>query len=542
MEKGGRQAQQGCEMKRGFNAALLSLGLLLSQTQLFSQQVEPSVYSWIDDIATGLTEARDLAATGNLADAKTTVLRVYLDRFEMLEGYYGAGAEHGAPGVAEAVTEGEAAYHALLRGDSATFPGLIAAVEQQLPRIREAIRTSGVDATPDMTIKSVAAQSVIAPESATTSEIRNVLQPLHQAAAAYAGGDAAAALTLVERAYTEGFEPLESRLPSGLVSGIEKAFHLQLRPAIRTRAAVATVSSMIGAIGTDLLEADRFIASGGGSTGFAAVNSFAIIVREGLEAVLLIAALLAYLTAVGAQRKHRIQLWIGVGAGVAASVGTWFVASTLLPISGANRELLEGFTALIAVAVLLYVANWLFQKTYIHDWKNYLRERVGGAMSSGSAFAMTALAFAAVYREGFETVLFYQALAFDAGFGAILLGFVPGMILIVLIGIGIMRMNAKLPLKKVFAWTNAVLMYLAFVFIGKGIYNLQEGGLFSVTPLPLPDHPALRQLFGFYPVVQTVLAQAAFLLLIGLTYLWYRKQMKVAAVKQAEPQKKRVVA
>jgi high-affinity iron transporter len=245
---------------------------------------------------------------------------------------------------------------------------------------------------------------------------------------------------------------------------------------------------------------------------------------------------------VGAQRKHRTQLWIGVAAGVAASVGTWFVAATLLPISGANRELLEGFTALIAVAVLLYVANWLFQKTYIHDWKNYLRERVGGAMSSGSAIAMTALAFAAVYREGFETVLFYQALAFDAGIGPILLGFVPGLILIVLIGFGIIRMNAKLPLKKVFGWTNAVLMYLAFVFIGKGIYNLQEGGLFSVTPLPLPDHPALRQLLGFYPVVQTVVAQAAFLLLVGLTYLWYRKQIKVAAVKQAEPKKTRVVA
>ena len=137
-------------MKRGFNAALLTLGLLLSQTQLFSQQVEQSVYSWIDDISAGLTEARDLAATGNIADAKTTVLRVYLDRFEMLEGYYGAGAEHGARGVAEAVTAGEASYHALLRGDAATFPTLIAAVEQQLPRIREAVRASGVDPTPDM--------------------------------------------------------------------------------------------------------------------------------------------------------------------------------------------------------------------------------------------------------------------------------------------------------------------------------------------------------------------------------------------------------
>jgi high-affinity iron transporter len=243
--------------------------------------------------------------------------------------------------------------------------------------------------------------------------------------------------------------------------------------------------------------------------------------------------LLAYLGAVGAQAKHRRQLWAGVAAGVVASVGTWFVAATLLPISGANRELLEGVTALIAVAVLLYVANWLFQKTYIHDWKDYLRERVGNAMTSGSAFAMAALAFAAVYREGFETVLFYQALAFDAGVVPILAGFIPGLLLIVVIGVAIIRMNARLPLKKVFGWTNAVLMYLAFVFLGKGLYNLQEGGVFSPHPLPLPDHPALRQLLGFYPVLETVLAQFAFLLLIAATYLWYRKKMSALAARRA---------
>lgn len=530
-------------MKCGLKAAILALGLglLVPQTQLFSQQAEPSVYSWLDDIAAELKQARAFAADGKSTDAKNVVLRVYLDRFEMLEGYYGPGAEYGVGGVAEAVRAGEAAYHALLRSDEATLVANVTAVEQHLPLIREAVRSSGVDPTPDMTIKTVATQDAVAPASAKTTEIRNVLQPLHEAAGAYAAGDAALALTLVERAYTEGFEPLESRLPAKLVGDIEKTIHLQLRPAIRSNADVALVTSLIGVIGTNLLEADRFITSGGATTAFAAFNSFAIIVREGLEAVLLIAALLAYLTAVGAAAKHRRQLWLGVGAGVLASVGTWFVAATLIPISGANRELLEGFTALIAVAVLLYVANWLFQKTYIHDWKNYLRERVGGAMSSGSAFAMAALAFAAVFREGFETVLFYQALMFDAGVGPILLGFVPGMILIVLIGIGIIRMNAKLPLKKVFGWTNAVLMYLAFVFIGKGIYNLQEGGLFSVTTLPLPDHPALRQLFGFYPVVQTVAAQGAFLLLIGFTYLWYRKKM-AAASRQAEPVKTRVVA
>jgi high-affinity iron transporter len=170
------------------------------------------------------------------------------------------------------------------------------------------------------------------------------------------------------------------------------------------------VTSLIGLVGRDLVRADRLLAKGG-SVLFAVVNSFTIIVREGLEAVLLVAALLTYLGAIGAQARHRRQIYAGVAAGVVASIATWFLARTLLPISGANRELLEGITALAAVVVLMYVAHWLFQKTYIHDWKEYLRTRVGGAVTRGSGIAMAALAFAAVYREGFETVLFYQALA-----------------------------------------------------------------------------------------------------------------------------------
>ena len=150
-------------------------------------------------------------------------------------------------------------------------------------------------------------------------------------------------------------------------------------------------------------------------------------------------------------------------------------------------------------------------------------------MTSGSALAMATLAFAAVYREGFETVLFYQALSLDAGVGAVLGGFIPGAIVIGAVGFAIIRAGAKLPLKKVFTLTNAVLMYLAFVFIGKGLYNLQEGGLYSAHPLPLPSHPALEQLLGFHPIVETLFAQLLFLLLLGGTYVYYRRKIKKLA-------------
>jgi high-affinity iron transporter len=187
-------------------------------------------------------------------------------------------------------------------------------------------------------------------------------------------------------------------------------------------------------------------------------------------------------------------------------------------------------TALVAVAVLLYVSHWLFQKTYIHDWKAYLEEHLGRAVTRGSALAMAGLAFAAVYREGFETVLFYQALMFDAGAGAVLAGFVPGILVIAGIGYGIVKLGLRLPLKRVFAVTGSVLLYLAFVFLGKGLYNLQEASLFAPHPLPwIPDHEALRQLLGLYPLAETILAQSAFLLLLGAGALWLRARRPRAA-------------
>jgi high-affinity iron transporter len=188
--------------------------------------------------------------------------------------------------------------------------------------------------------------------------------------------------------------------------------------------------------------------------------------------------------------------------------------------------MVEGMTALVAVVVLLYVSHWLFQKTYIHDWKAYLREHLGSALTRGSALAMMGLAFAAVYREGFETVLFYQALLLDAGGRSVLTGFLPGVLVIAAIGWAIIRAGMKLPLKQVFAVTNSILLYLAFVFLGKGIYNLQESGAFSAHPISgLPSHPALQQLLGLYPLVETILAQALLAVLLGLALIVYRRRM-----------------
>ena len=142
---------------------------------------------------------------------------------------------------------------------------------------------------------------------------------------------------------------------------------------------------------------------------------------------------------------------------------------------------------------------------------------------------MMVLAFAAVYREGFETVLFYQALAFDANMGAVMSGFLPGLLLITLVGVLIIRAGARLPLKQMFGVTNAILVYLSFVFVGKGLYNLHEAGVFAARQLPLPDVQVLRLFFGWYPLLETTLAQALYLTLVAGTFVFYKRKVAVSA-------------
>ena len=501
---------------------------------------ETGLIERVETIRDGLDDVERSLELGDPDGARALAMRLYLDEFETIEGWWGPGGPHATPSLAASVREAEAAFHALMQGDDAALQGAAENLRKALGQVEREARRPGVVLEPDpagLAARPAAAAGaeLAGPQEMRTAEMASLAAELERGRAAYAAGDRESALAAVEHGYLEGFEPLESRLPSDLVGRIERAIHLSLRPSIRAGAPASEIDATFAALYADLSLADSHL-SGGASFWFGAVNAFAIIFREGLEAVLLIGAILAYMTRTTADARHRRQVWLGVAGGVAASVATWVLAVTLVPVSGASREMVEGVTALVAVAVLLYVSHWLFQKTYIHDWKAYLQEHVGRAMTRGSALAMAGLAFAAVYREGFETVLFYQALMFDAGAGAVLAGFAPGILVILAIGYGIVRLGLKLPLKRVFAVTGSVLLYLAFVFIGKGLYNLQEAGVFAPHPLAwAPDHEALRQLLGLYPLAETMVAQTAFLALLGVGALWYRTRRPRAASPVASP-------
>lgn len=322
-------------------------------------------------------------------------------------------------------------------------------------------------------------------------------------------------------AYLEGFERVEPDLvvrDKELAAGIENSFS-EFRNAIKSGKPAARIEELGEQIQTGLSTAGLTLENGKPASKYLSfINSFAIIVREGLEAILIIAAIIAFMGATGArsQIKYIHYGWI---LALVAGFFTWLLARTVISISGAQREVIEGVTSLIAAAVLFYVSYWLVSKIDVRVWKEYIRGRVEKALSRGSVFALASVSFFAVYREAFETVLFYQALWFQAENSQtqVIWGMVAGAALLIVLFFVIFKLALRIPLKYFFSLTSVFLYLLSFILLGKGIKELQEAGMIGVTPLEfLPRIDVL----GFYPTLETVLPQAILLAAFVFALIW----------------------
>jgi high-affinity iron transporter len=249
------------------------------------------------------------------------------------------------------------------------------------------------------------------------------------------------------------------------------------------------------------------------------LQSFVILLREGLEAILLVGALMTFLVKMGAAHRKR-DINIGVGTAVIASVLTAIALETIFHLTPAKREALEGVTMMLAAAVLFYVSYWLLSKMEVAKWNHFVKSKVQDALTSGSGLALAAAAFLAVYREGFETVLFYKALFLTGGSAAtmpIVAGILLGTVVMTGVYVGINRFGVRLPLKPFFGVTSAFLYYMAFVFGGKGVAELQEGGVLPTTFIPgAPRVPSL----GISPTLESLLVQGILLALLIAGLLW----------------------
>jgi high-affinity iron transporter len=262
--------------------------------------------------------------------------------------------------------------------------------------------------------------------------------------------------------------------------------------------------------------------TGGGWSAF--LQSFLIILREGFEAILVVGAVVAFLLKTG-HRERLPAIWKGTALGLVASGVTAVILATVLRALPASREILEGATLLVAVGVLFSVSYWLISKVEAARWQQFIREKVNNALAHGGGKALALVAFLAVYREGAETALFYQALFNEGGHTALplTLGIVVGFAALGVIFTLFYRFGVRIPLRPFFTITSALLYYMAFVFAGKGVRELQEGGAVPITLLSGFPH---IELMGIYPSVETLLAQLVLiaLLLFALAKTFWPKR------------------
>jgi high-affinity iron transporter len=260
-----------------------------------------------------------------------------------------------------------------------------------------------------------------------------------------------------------------------------------------------------------MLQEDAAKLDGKGESGLGVfVAALGIILREGLEAILVIAAMAAYLTRSGNRSKVR-TVYLSAGAAVAASVVAAYAMQKVFRVSGADQEIIEGVSMLLAAVVLFFVSNWRFSKAEAEAWKDYIEGKVRNAVETGSGFALGAAAFLAVFREGAETILFYQAMLADVQSNTemVWIGFGAGCLALVGVFAIIRYGSLKLPLKPFFLATSMLMYAMAVAFAGGGVKELQEGDVIGVTPLggvPSVD------LLGIYPTLETLLPQAALVL------------------------------
>jgi high-affinity iron transporter len=330
------------------------------------------------------------------------------------------------------------------------------------------------------------------------------------------------------------FEPLETparaRSP-GMVASMERHF-ADFRGALAARDIKRAEASRnaIEAGLPGIVALTQRVGSGWG----AFLQSFLIILREGFEAILVVGAIVTFLIKTGHREKLR-SIWVGVVWALVASAVTAVILATVLRAMPATREVIEGVTMLIAVAVLFSVSYWLISKVEAARWQQFIRDKVTDALQQGGGRALTFVAFLAVYREGAETALFYQAL-FNDGPSAVLpitMGIVVGGMALAVIFVLFYRFGVRIPLRPFFATTSALLYYMAFVFMGKGIRELQEGGVVPITVLPGFPH---IEAIGLYPSLETLAAQLLLvvLLLAALVKTFWPKR-SVALPTMVEP-------
>jgi high-affinity iron transporter len=336
------------------------------------------------------------------------------------------------------------------------------------------------------------------------------------------------ALIVARSAYLDSYENIE--LP---LRPIDPDFTLdmeikfaELRNMLEQQSGYENIVKKIGEIQKGLDESERLVSGIGTiAPGIAFTSSFSIIFREGLESALIIGAIITYLEA-SRNERFKKHVYYGIILAASATALTWMIAEFFIELSGASRELIEAIAGISAVAVLFWVSFWVLNKIETKKWIEFVKSKVWKATTTGSVMVFVLLSFFTVYREGFETVLFYQAMLSYAKHMElfVILGMIIGLAVIIGVAVLVRKLGKKLPLRVLFGLTMGIGAYMSITFLGNAIREFQEVGYITTTHLfgiiPRLD-VNLATMTGIHPTLETVVAQLILLsvYLVGSVYI-----------------------
>jgi high-affinity iron transporter len=358
----------------------------------------------------------------------------------------------------------------------------------------------------------------------------------------YEQGKRDEALVAARSAYLNSYENIEIPLRP-----IDPDFTLEmeikfaeLRNMIQAGTPYEDVEGKIIEIRRGLDESERLVSGTGVlAPTIAFSSSFSIVFREGLESALIVGAILTYLEA-SRNERFKKHVYYGIVLAAAATAVTWYVAQFVIEISGASRELIEAIAGVSAVAVLFWVSFWILNKVETKKWIEFVKAKVWKATTTGSVMVFVMLSFFTVYREGFETVLFYQAMLSFAKYMEwyVVAGLVAGLAVIIAVAFIVRKLGKKLPLRVLFGLTMGIGAYMSIAFMGNAIREFQEVGYISTTHL-IGTVPRLdintATMTGIHPTLETIVAQLVLLsvYLVGSLYVLVIQPRRNKAIESA---------
>ena len=351
---------------------------------------------------------------------------------------------------------------------------------------------------------------------------------LNEVLPTYIHGEKDLAKKYAIQAYLQGIEPIEPAIKANkpeLIISIEVAMS-EIRKLVSQNGNELKLKIEIDKVESLFRDIKETLTNRKLNFSVALLGTYGIVLREGLEAVLLLVTLLGI---VGAMKNKKAIRYIHLGWTTALGLGffMWFISGKLINVSGVGREMLESFTALIAVIALLYFGFWLHQKTEITKWKTFIHEKINSAINEKNLFTLFSISFMAVFREAFETVLFIRSIWFQttaADKSAIPYGVFLSLLTIAILAYFMLRYSKKIPMRKLFQISSFMMTTLAIILTGKAIHSFQEIGFLPIHTTALNFR---FEILGIFPVWEGILAQMLLCLFMYILFFSGKNLKKI---------------